>query len=43
MRLLVKIPQGYEPERRYARDVLPGEFLGLDFEVLPHDARGPHH
>ena len=39
MKLLVQIPQGYEPERRYILDVLLGEFLGLDFEVLPYDDR----
>jgi hypothetical protein len=39
MKLLVKIPQGYEPERRYVLDVLLEEFLGLDFDVLPYDDR----
>src|SRR5215475_1190196 len=39
MKLLVKIPQGHEPERRYVLDVLLGEFLGLDFEVFPYDDR----
>ena len=39
MKFLVKIPQGYEPERRYILGVLLGEFLGLDFDVLPYDDR----
>lgn len=32
MTIVVRTPPGYEPERRYALDVVLGEFLGLEFE-----------
>lgn len=36
-RLLVRYPASYEPERRYAIDVVLGTLLGLDHRAEPHD------
>ena len=35
MSLTVELPPGREPERRYAVEVVLGDFLGLDFTVAP--------
>lgn len=39
-RLLVRYPASYEPERRYAIDVVLGTLLGLDHRAEPHDGAG---
>jgi len=36
-RLLVRYPPSYEPERRYAIDVVLGTILGLEYRAEPHD------
>ncbi len=37
MTMLLRVPSGREPERRYAAHVLLGEFLGLDWELRTED------
>jgi hypothetical protein len=37
MTLIVEAPPTYEPERRYILDVVLSEWLGLDWELRPHE------
>ena len=39
MTLVVEVPQGWEPERRYIADVVLGEWLGLDWRMRVGDRR----
>ena len=37
--LLVRLPPGYEPERRYVTDVVLREFLGVEYRIEIEDRR----
>lgn len=37
MSVVVRVPHGREPERRYAAHVLLGEFLGLEWRLCPEE------
>ena len=37
MTMLLRVPSGREPERRYAAHVLLGEFLGLEWELVAEE------
>ncbi len=39
MTLLVDVPPGYEPERRYVLGVVLSDWLGLDWQLRPADRR----